>query len=319
MSNNRRPVILTCAVTGNAVPNPKYPRELSFPITPQQICDAVVQAARAGASIAHIHVRDPETGLGSFRLDLFGEVVERVRQTGVDIVLNLTAGGGAFYFPDPDDDSKMAPGSDMQTIDQRVQHLEAYLPELASLDVTCGMQAEPGLEFIYMNSAATLRKLTQRYQQIGVKPELEVFHPGDILLTKTLIESSWVDDPPLIQLALGVKWCSPDDLETMRYMHSLLPQGCHWVGFGIGRQQMPMVAAAVLLGGNCRVGLEDNLYLERGRFATNGQLVERARQIIENMGARVATPAETREILKLRSPSETKARLVARARAIAAS
>jgi uncharacterized protein (DUF849 family) len=301
-SDDKRPVVLTCAVTGNAQPNPKYPKDLNFPITAKQICNAVVSAAQAGASVAHIHVRDPETGLGSWRPDLFREVVDRIRQTGVDIVLNLTAGGGCFFVPQPDDDSRMASTSDMQTIDQRVRHLEECLPELASLDATCGMQTEPGLEFIYLNSANTLRKLAQRYQRIGVKPELEAFHPGDILFIKTLIESGWVDDPPLIQIALGVKWCSPDDLDTMQYMSGLLPKHCVWAGFGIGRQQMSMVAAALLLGGNCRVGLEDNLYLERGRFATNAQLVERARQIIENMGARVATPGETRRLLNLSTP-----------------
>ncbi len=302
MSDGKRPVILTCAVTGNAPPNPRYPRELEYPVTPKQICAAVVQAANAGASVTHIHVRDPDTGAGSFRPDLFREVVDRVRQTGTDIVLNLTAGGGCMYFPDPDNDAQMGPGSDMQTIDQRVSHLEDCLPEIASLDATCGMQTEPGLEFIYLNSAATLRKLAQRYQRIGVKPELEAFHPGDILFIRSMIESGWVDDPPLIQLALGVKWCSPDTLETMQYLRSLLPPGCVWAGFGIGRQQMPMVAAAVLLSGNCRVGLEDNQYLERGRFATNGQLVERGRQIIEALGCRVASPAETRTLLKLRAP-----------------
>lgn len=302
MAGDKRPVILTCAVTGNAPLNPKYPRELNYPITPAQICDAAVQAAQAGASVVHIHVRDPQTGAGCYRPELFREVVDRIRQTGVNIVLNLTAGGGALFFPDPESDATMGPGSDMQTLDQRVSHLEDCLPEMASLDATCGMQTEPGLEFIYMNSAPTLRKLAQRYQRIGVKPELEAFHPGDILFINSMIESGWVDDPPCIQFALGVKWCSPDTLETMQYMKSLLPKQCVWGGFGIGRQQMPMVASAVLLSGNCRVGLEDNLYLERGRFATNGQLVERARQIIENLGCRIASPDEARQILKLRAP-----------------
>lgn len=296
----KRKVIITCAVTGNAPVNPKYPHE--YPVTPQQICAAVVEAAHAGAAIAHIHVRDPHTGRGSSDPKLFREVVDRVRASGVDIVINLTAGHGALFLPDPGDESRALPESDIMSADDRVRHLRGCLPEIASLDVTTGNQVEAGFEFVYMNTTRTLRRMAQLYREIGVKPELEAFQMGDVLFANELVSEGLVADPPLYQFVLGVKWAAPADAETMIYLRRLLPAGAVWAGFGIGRQQMPMAAQAVLLGGNVRVGLEDNLYLERGVFATNGQLVERAVRIVESLGERVASPADAREILGLRSP-----------------
>ncbi len=297
-TTGRRPVILTCAVTGNAPVNPKYP--YTYPITPAQICDAVVEAAAAGASVAHIHVRNPDTGAGSRDPALFKEVVDRIRDKGVNIVLNLTAGLGAFLLPDPDDESRALPESDVIGVDERVQHLKECLPEIASLDVTTGNQVEGPIEFVYLNTTRTLRGMAKRFQEFGVKPELEVFGAGDVLFANQMVAEGLVDGPPLYQFVLGVKWGAPADPETMMYLRNLLPQDAVWAGFGIARKQMPMVAQAVLLGGNVRVGLEDNLYLSRGVFATNGQLVERAVSIIENLGEAVATPDETREILKLK-------------------
>jgi len=294
----KRKVILTCAVTGNAPVHPKYP--YGYPITPEQICAAVVEAAKAGASVAHIHVRDPKTGHGSSEPALFREVVERIRTTGTDIVINLTAGHGALLLPDPEDESRALPGSDIQSAETRVRHLVECLPEMASLDVTTGNQVEAGVDFVYMNTPRTLRQMAARYKQLGVKPELEAFQMGDVLLANDMVAEGLVDSPPLYQFVLGVKWAAPATPETMLYMRSLLPAGASWAGFGIGRAQMPMVAQAVLLGGNVRVGLEDNLYLERGVFATNGQLIERARRIIHDVGEEVATPQEARELLHLR-------------------
>jgi len=295
-TTGRRPVILTCAVTGNAPVNPKYP--YTYPITPAQICDAVVEAAAAGASVAHIHVRNPDTGAGSRDPALFKEVVDRIRDKGVNIVLNLTAGLGAFLLPDPDDESRALPESDVIGVDERVQHLKECLPEIASLDVTTGNQVEGPIEFVYLNTTRTLRGMAKRFQEFGVKPELEVFGAGDVLFANQMVAEGLVDGPPLYQFVLGVKWGAPADPETMMYLRNLLPQDAVWAGFGIARKQMPMVAQAVLLGGNVRVGLEDNLYLSRGVFATNGQLQERAGSLIENLGEAVDTRDQTPEILK---------------------
>lgn len=292
----KRKVVLTCAVTGNAPFNRDHP---NFPVTPAQICDAVVEAADAGASVAHIHVRDPKTGAGSRNPALFREVVDRVRDSGTNIVINLTAGLGAFFLPDPEDEGRALPESDIVGVDERTIHLQECLPEIASLDITTGNQVEGSLEFVYLNTTRTLRAMAKRFRQLGVKPELEVFHAGDILFGNQLVEEGLIDGPPLYQFVLGVKWGAPADPETMIYMRNLLPERAIWAAFGIARMEMPMVAQAVLLGGNVRVGLEDNLYLSRGVFASNGQLVERARSIVEYLGEEVATPDETRQMLAL--------------------
>jgi uncharacterized protein (DUF849 family) len=295
-----RKVILTCAVTGNAPFNSKHP---AMPVSPTQISDSCIEAAGAGASIVHIHVRDPETGAGTRDPKLFKEVVDRVRSSGVNIVINLTCGLGALFLPDPEDESRGLPESDVIPTAERVKHLETCLPEIASLDITTGNQVEGHLDFVYLNTTRTLRQMARRFQELGVKPELETFSPGDILFGNQLVKEGLIDGPPLYQMVLGVLWGSPVGAETILYQRSLLPPDAHWAAFGIGRQQMPMVAQAALLGGNIRVGLEDNLYLSRGVFATNGQLVERARSIVENMGMSIATPDEAREMLKLKNCS----------------
>ena len=290
-------VILTCAVTGNAPFNPKHP---AMPITPAQIAAACVEAARAGASIVHIHVRDPATGKGSRDPLLFREVVDRVRSSGVDVVLNLTCGLGAFLFPDPDDESRALPESEVLPVAERVRHLEDCLPEIASLDITTGNQVEGDMEFVYLNTTRTLRQMAKRFQELNIKPELEVFGAGDIRFGAALVAEGLVDGPAFFQMVLGVLWGAPATVETILYQKSLLPPGAQWAAFGIGRQEMPMVAQAALLGGHVRVGLEDNLYLSRGVFATNGQLVERAAQIITNLGMNVASPGEARQVLGLK-------------------
>jgi len=295
----KRKVILTCAVNGNAPINSNYPHQ--YPITPKQICTAVSEAAAAGATVAHIHVRDPKSGNGVRDVALFRETVDRIRFAGIDIVLNLTAGHGALFLPDPADESRALPGSDMLPAAERVAHLRDCLPEMASMDVTTGNQVEAGFEFVYLNTTRTLRLMAQLYLELGVKPELESFQMGDVLFANQLVQEGLIEDPPLYQFVLGVKWAAPATPETMIYLRSLLPPGAQWAGFGIGRAQMPMVAQSVLLGGNVRVGLEDNLYLDRGVFATNGQLVERARCIIENLGEAVATPVEARQVLRLKN------------------
>jgi uncharacterized protein (DUF849 family) len=292
-----QPTILTCAVTGNAPLNPKYPYE--YPVTPAQICAAVKTAAAAGASIAHIHVRDPQTGNGSRDPALFREVVDRIRSSGVDIVINLTAGLGAVFLPDPDDESRALAESDVIGVEERVAHLKDCLPDIASLDVTTGNQEEGSFEFVYLNTTRTLRGMARRFKELGVKPELEAFQPGDVLFANQLVAEGLIAAPAMYQFVLGVRWGAPADPATVMYMKNLVPAGAHWGALGIARQQMPIVAQSFLLGGNVRVGLEDNLYLSRGVFATNGQLVERARSIIESLGGSIATPAQAREILAL--------------------
>lgn len=292
--------ILTCAVTGGAPYNKKHP---SMPVTPKQIADACIEAASAGASIVHIHVRDPETGEGNRDRGHFREVVDRVRQTGTDIVLNLTCGMGAYFLPDPEREGHMLPGSDVVGVDERVAHVEELLPEIATLDIVTNNQVEGPTEYIYFSPTHTLRAMAKRFQAAGVKPELEVFGPGDILFGNKLVEEGLIDGPAMMQMVLGVQWAAPHGVETILYQKSLMAPGTIWGAFGIGREQMPMLAHTLLLGGNIRVGLEDNLYMSRGVWATNGQLVERAYTLVNAVGGyEVATPAETREILKLRTP-----------------
>jgi uncharacterized protein (DUF849 family) len=296
----KRKVIVTCAVTGNAPFNPKHP---AFPITPVQIAAAAAEAARAGAAIAHFHVRDPQTGAGSRDRGLFREVVSRVRDAGTDIVINLTAGMGAMFFPDPADEARALPESDVAGVADRVAHLEDNLPEIASLDVTTGNQVEGSVEFVYLNTTRTLRAMAKRFQALGVKPELEAFQAGDVLFANQLVREGLVDGPPMYQFVLGVKWAAPADTETVLYMRNLIDApGAYWTAMGIARDEFPVAAQSVLLGGHVRVGLEDNLYLDRGVFATNGQLVERVVRIIEDLGCEPATPQEAREMLKLRRP-----------------
>jgi len=299
MNPGSRKIIITCAVTGNAPFNPRHP---SFPVTPEQICAACVEAAAAGAAVVHVHVRDPATAEGSRKPALFKEAVDRVRDTGTDVIINVTAGLGAFLLPDPDDEKMALPGSDVASVDERMEHLELCRPEIASLDITTGNQVEGDKEFVYLNTTRTLRGMARRFQEIGCKPELETFGAGDVEFGKALVAEGLIDDPPLFQFVLGVKWGAPADTETLVYMRNLLPTNSVWAALGVGKLEMPVVAQSILLGGNVRVGLEDNLYLRRGVFATNGQLVERARLISESLGYEVASPPEARKLLGLRVP-----------------
>jgi uncharacterized protein (DUF849 family) len=291
-----RKTIITCAVTGNAPFNRRHP---AFPITPEQIAAACVEAAKAGAAIVHIHVRNPKTGEGSRESKLFKEVVDRVRDTGTDIIINLTGGLGAFFLPDPENEGRALPDSDVASVDERMEHLELCRPDMASLDITTGNQVEGTLEFVYLNSTRTLRAMAARFQALNIKPEFEVFSAGDVEFGKALIKEGLVSGTPLFQFVLGVKWGAPADSKTIAYMRELLPPGAEWAALGTGRLQMPVMAQTALLGGNVRVGLEDNLYLRRGVFATNGQLVERAKLILESLGYESASVKEARSLLGL--------------------
>lgn len=296
MDPGARKVIITCAVTGNAPFNPRHP---AFPVSPTQIAAACTEAARAGAAVVHIHVRDPQTGAGSRDPRLFKEVVDRLRDRSTDVIINLTAGMGALFLPDPANEGQALPESDVVGVDERTEHLALCRPDLASLDITTANQVEGKLEYVYLNTTRTLRGMAKRFQELGVKPELETFAAGDVEFGKALVQEGLVTGVPLFQFVLGVKWGAPADSRTIMYMRDLLPPQALWASLGIGRLQMPVAAQTVLLGGNVRVGLEDNLYLRKGEFATNGQLVERARALIENLGYEVATPKEARTLLGL--------------------
>ena len=289
-------VIVTCAVTGAGDTVGKHP---AIPVTPKQIADAAIEAAKAGAAIAHIHVRDPKTGKGSRDPALYREVVERVRGSDTDIVINLTAGMGGDFVVRDDEPSKAGPGTDMVGPLERLVHVEELLPEMCTLD--CGTLNFGDGNLIYISTPKYLREGAKRIRELGVKPELEVFDTGHLWFAKQMIKEGLLTDPPMFQICLGIPWGAPADTASMKNMVDMLPPGANWAGFGISRMQMPMVAQAVLLGGNVRVGLEDNMYLEKGVFASNGQLVERAIKIVQLLGARVLTPAEARQKLGLRS------------------
>jgi uncharacterized protein (DUF849 family) len=288
-------VIVTCAVTGAGDTVGRHP---AIPVTPKQIADAAIEAANAGATVAHMHVRDPETGRGSRDPKLYREVVERVRASNVDIIVNLTAGmGGDFELGDKD--PKVAgPNTDLVGPLERLVHVEELRPEICTLD--CGTLNFGDGNMIYISTPDYLRAGAKRIRELGVKPELEVFDTGHLWFAKQMHKEGLLQDPPMFQFCLGIPWGAPADTTTMKAMKDSVPEGAVWAGFGIGRMQMPMVAQAILLGGHVRVGLEDNLYLEKGVFASNGSLVEKAIKIIELMGARPLSPAEGRTKLGLK-------------------
>jgi uncharacterized protein (DUF849 family) len=291
-------VFVTCAVTGVGDTAVRSDR---VPVTPDQIAAAAIEAAQAGAAVAHIHVRDPKTGKGSRDPMLYREVVERIRASDTDVVINLTAGmGGDLVLggdesPLPFDDA----GTDLAGATERLAHVEELLPEICTLD--CGsMNFAAGGDYLLVNTPGILRAMARRVRELGVRPELEVFDTGHLTLVHELIAEGLIDDPVLIQLCTGIPYGAPDDLLTLLAMVNRLPPGAIFSTFSIGRMQIPFVAMAALAGGNVRVGLEDNLYLSRGRLASNGELVERAVHILEGMNARVLGPDEVREKLRLK-------------------
>ncbi|MCP4873854.1 MAG: 3-keto-5-aminohexanoate cleavage protein [Gammaproteobacteria bacterium] len=286
-------VIITCAITGAG---DTTSRSNLVPITPRQVADAAIEAARAGAAVVHVHVRDPQTGQGSRDPALFKEAVEMIRDSGVDMIINLTAGMGGDWVPSEEDPSLPGPGTDMIGPEARLAHVVECKPDICSLD--CGTMNFGG-NYTYINTAPYLRRMAQMVQELAVKPELEVFDLGQIRLASSVIDDGLIDAPPMFQICLGIPWGAGADTATMVAMQQALPKNSIWAGFGISRMQMPMVAQAVLLGGNVRVGLEDNIYLDRGVLATNGMLVERAVEIIERLGARVLGPDEARKKIGL--------------------
>jgi uncharacterized protein (DUF849 family) len=290
-----REVIITCALTGAA---DTVARSEFVPVTPEQIAASAIEAANAGAAVVHIHVRDVESGQGSRDVALYREVVRRVRSSGVDVVINLTAGMGGDLVIDQEDPLKPVDGTDLVNGLDRLPHVEELLPDICTLD--CGSLNFGEGSQLYISTPDMLRVGAKRIQELGVKPELEIFDTGHLWFAKQMIAEGLIDSPPLFQLCMGIPYGAPPEPELLQAMVHLLPAAAQWASFAIGRDQLPWVAQSVLLGGHVRVGLEDNLYLERGVKATNGQLVERAVNIVENLGAKVASPDAARRILGLK-------------------
>lgn len=288
-------VIVTCAVTGAGDTVGKSPH---VPVTPEQIAESAIKAAQAGAAIVHLHVRDPDTGAGSRDPALFRKAVRLVRDSNTDVVINLTAGMGGDWVPDTDNPAMPGPGTDMIGAEDRLLHVKECLPEICSLD--CGTLNFGNDNNIYISTPPILRRMATLVKEWGVKPELEVFDLGHIRFASQMVSEGLIADPPMFQICLGIPWGADQSVDTMKAMKDHLPAGASWAGFGISRMQMPMAAAAVVMGGNVRVGLEDNIYLDRGVLATNEQLVTRVIEIITRMGARAITPQEARNKLKLR-------------------
>lgn len=289
-------VFITCAVTGSGGTTHRSDK---VPVTPAEIAAAAVEAAQAGAAIAHIHVRDPATGRGSRDPALYREVVSRVRDSGTDVVLNLTAGmGGDLVLGSADEPLPLnREQTDMVGAEERLAHVSELLPEICTID--CGTMNFAEADYVMTNTPGMLEAMARRVQALGVRPEIEVFDTGHLLLAKHLVRQGLIDAPVMVQLCMGIPYGAPDDLNTLMAMINNIPDGWVYSMFSIGRMQLPYVAMAALAGGNVRVGLEDNLYLEKGVLASNGQLVQRAVTVLEAMNVKLLTPADVRERLQL--------------------
>ena len=292
-TNPPQKVFITCAITGNLTRPEQSPY---LPITPQQIADSALEAAEAGAAIAHIHVRDPETGRPSMSIDLYRDVMDRIRSRNTGLIINLTTGPGGRFVPSEADPKVAGPGTTLIAPERRVEHVELLRPDICTLDLNT---MNSGGEVV-INTPRNVRKMAERMRAVGVMPELELFDTGDCHLARDLIAEGVLQGPGLFSLVLGVKYGFDASSETMLYGRSLLPPGAIWTGFGIGRAEFPMVAQAYLFGGHVRVGMEDNLYMSKGVLAkTNAELVTHAACILKSLGAAIATPVEARAMLGL--------------------
>jgi uncharacterized protein (DUF849 family) len=291
-----REVFITCAVTGSGATQDKSPH---VPRSPKEIAESAIAAAKAGAAVVHCHVRDPETGAPSRDLKLFRELTDRIRDSDTDVVLNLTAGmGGDMIFGGVESPLPLSPkGTDMAGATERVAHVAECLPEICTLD--CGTMNFAEADYVMTNTPGMLQAMGRMMTELGVKPEIEAFDTGHLWYAKQLVKDGILEPDALVQLCMGVPWGAPDDLNTFMAMVNNVPENWTFSAFSLGRHQMPYVAASVLAGGHVRVGLEDNLMLDKGVLATNAQLVERAKGIIEGLGARLMTPAEVRQKLRL--------------------
>ena len=288
-------VFITCAVTGSGGTQDRSPH---VPRSPKEIAESAIKAAKAGAAVVHCHVRDPETGKPSRDLKLYRELTDRVRESDTDVVLNLTAGmGGDMIFGSSEAPFPLAEGTDMVGATERVAHIAECLPEICTLD--CGTMNFAEADYVMTNTPGMLTAMGTMMTKLGVKPEIEAFDTGHLWYAKQLVADGVLEPDALVQLCMGVPWGAPDDLNTFMAMVNNVPSDWTFSAFSISRNEMPYVAAAILAGGNVRVGLEDNLYLKRGVLATNAQLVEHAVGIVESLGASVIGPEAVREKLKL--------------------
>ena len=289
-------VFITCAVTGSGGTQDRSPH---VPRSPEQIANSAIDAAKAGAAVVHCHVRDPETGAPSRRVELYKEVTERIRAADVDVVLNLTAGmGGDIVYGGPESPLPYnEEATDMVGASERVKHVEVCRPEICTLD--CGTMNFAEADYVMTNTPGALRAMAQKMTAMGVRIEIEAFDTGHLWLAKQLVSEGLITDPVMVQLCMGIPWGAPNDLNTFMAMVNNVPDSWIMSAFSIGRDEMNYVAATVLAGGHIRVGLEDNLWLEKGVLATNAQLVEKAATIATNMGANLMTPAQVRELIQV--------------------
>ncbi|MFL9911291.1 beta-keto acid cleavage family enzyme [Paraburkholderia sp. RL17-337-BIB-A] len=288
-----RKTIITCAITGNLTKPEQHP---GLPITPAQIAHSALEAAAAGASVVHIHVRDPATGAPSMELELYREVIQLIRAADQQLIINLTTGPGGRFVPGEDDPKVAAAGTTLMRPEKRVEHIAELRPDICTIDLnTMNSGAQ-----VVINTPRNVTRMAHIIREAGVKPELEVFDSGDIHLARDLIKDGVLDGPGLWTLVTGVKYGFAPTPETLFYARDLLPAGAVWSAFGIGRAEFPIVAQSWLAGGHVRVGLEDNIYISRGVLAeSNAQLVARARDIVLAMGGEIATASEARGILAL--------------------
>ena len=295
LTPNFKPFI-TCAVTGSGATQDRSPH---VPRSPEQIANSAIDAAKAGAAVVHCHVRDPDTGAPSRRTDLYREVVERIRESDTDVVVNLTAGmGGDIVFGNPESPLPLNPeGTDMVGATERLAHVAECLPEICTLD--CGTMNFAEADYVMTNTPGILRAMGKIITDLGVRAEIEVFETGHLWFARQLVEEGIIEAPTMIQMCMGIPWGAPDDLNTFMAMVNNTPNDWTFSAFSIGRHQMPFVSAAILAGGNIRVGLEDNLWLNKGELATNAQLVDRAATIATNLGASLMTAQEVRDKLQL--------------------
>ncbi|MGD9867333.1 MAG: 3-keto-5-aminohexanoate cleavage protein [Hyphomicrobiales bacterium] len=284
-----RKVVITCALTGSQDTAGKNP---AVPVTPEEIARSAIDAAKAGAAVVHIHVREPRTKLASMKLEYYEEAVERIKASGTDVVINLTTGAGGRFVPGKDDPAQPDPATTLKSPAERIAHIVKLKPPVCTLDVATLNFGEQ----VFMNTPAHLREMADGIRAAGVKPELEAFDSGHVLLAKRLIRDGHIAEPPLFQLCLGISWGAPASPESLLHMRNLLPENAVWSAFGISQHEFPIVAMSVISGGHVRVGLEDNLYMAKGELApSNAALVERAAAIVRSLGAEVATPIEARE------------------------
>lgn len=289
-----KPTILTCAVTGTF---PTREHNPALPVTPEEIADSCIGAARAGAAVCHIHVRDPATGKPSMKLEYYREVVKRLRASDVDLIINLTTGPGGRFIPSDDDPAKAAPGTLLTTPEIRTEHIVELKPEICTLDLNTMWFGGGAV----INTPRNLKIMAERMYAAGVKPEIEVFDTGDLVLAQDLVADGTLKLPALFQIVTGIKYGMASNPETMHLAKSMLPKNCEWAAFGAGRYAFPMLAQAFILGGHCRIGMEDTVHMSKGeRAPSNAALVTKAVRIIEDLGGKLATVSEARSILGLK-------------------